>query len=132
MRKRIIIAGYDADLREVLKETLSYCDYEVRTSETEDDIFDQMKDFHPHLLILDDSSPGEPGRVISKRLFASAWFDRIPIILMVAHPVCVEEIGDSVQCLNKPFSIESLFNKVDNIFNSFGVFNYGQYEIKDY
>ncbi len=68
--RRVLVVDDDADMRELLAETLMDAGAEVHVAETADAAFAELATFAPHALLCDVSLPGEDGYSLMRRIRA--------------------------------------------------------------
>ncbi|MDN3581909.1 response regulator [Mucilaginibacter flavus] len=116
MTKRILIVDDNELMTEVMTYILNGNGYQVTALNDGENIFNEIKRIHPHLVILDAILPGMDGRDICKLIKLNRATKNLPVIICSGN----EDIDDALNqkgapndVLHKPFNIDSLIEKVD-------------------
>jgi DNA-binding response OmpR family regulator len=112
-KKKILVADDDRGILDALKMMLEEVGYEVNTI-SDGETFDEVKKYHPDLLLLDIWMSGVDGRDICKQLKAQELTMSIPIIMISANSD-TEQIAKNVGAddfISKPFQMDELLEKV--------------------
>ena len=114
---RILIVDNSADLLEPLKVFLEQKNYLVKTLISGIDIYLEILDFKPDILILDIFLDGEDGRQICKSLRNQAETKHLPILLFSASPKILTEYKKYTadDYLEKPFDLNTLYQKTQSL-----------------
>jgi DNA-binding response OmpR family regulator len=99
---------------EVMKNILEHNNYTVNTSNSVEDIYKEIGEFQPDLLILDIFLAGKDGREICREIKTNAQTKHICILVFSALPTNPEEYKNygADDFLEKPFDIAYLIEKV--------------------
>lgn len=84
MKKRILIIEDEPSIIELLLMVLSREGYELDTCQTGRDAIAKMKEFHPHLILLDVMLPGLDGASIVKIMAEDETLMNIPVLVTSA------------------------------------------------
>ncbi len=84
MQKRILIVEDEPSIVELLTLVLSREGYELATCQTGRDAISKMKEFHPHLVLLDVMLPGLDGAGIVKIMSQDETLVNIPVLITSA------------------------------------------------
>lgn len=112
--KRILIVEDDPDILLVLSAMLEDAGYAVTATDTGDTLLDLHEGDLPDMILLDMLLSGHDGREIVTHLKARAATERIPILMLSAHPAAeagAREAGAD-DFLAKPFEMDVLLAKV--------------------
>lgn len=114
---KILIAEDQADLREMIVQTLRLSGYEVVAAEDGESAYQQAKSTRPDLIILDYELPLINGRRVCKKLKAMDAFTDTPIVIISSYgnPRYMEaslEAG-AEEFIRKPFELNYLTDRVD-------------------
>ena len=115
MIKRILITDDHDEYRSILEEALTYSDFEVKSTGSSKDLFNEIETFQPDLLLLDYRLPDESGTQVCERIRKNSATAKLPILLISAYigP------GDDFSCCNgvlsKPFDLETLLKEINAI-----------------
>ena len=117
MLKRVLVLDDNQDILEVVHETLSYEQFEVKSVTESSQVIPLLKTFNPDLVILDYRVAGENGGEICRQIKSHPEFSDVPVIIFSAYINHDDEIlsygCDAV--INKPFDLTELINKVNNL-----------------
>ena len=89
--------------------------YEVFSLTNGDDVFNQIKMFHPDLVILDSILPGINGREICQLIKLNKTTSNLPVIMCSGDDSidgALKQNGAPDDILHKPFDINCLIEKV--------------------
>lgn len=117
MTKQILLVDDDTNILEVVRETLEYEGYDIRTATDASRLRQLMRDSLPDLILLDVQLGEEDGRTLCRQLKASEATRDVPIILYsaceTASQLRRERCAD--EFLTKPFSLITLIEKVQRL-----------------
>jgi DNA-binding response OmpR family regulator len=116
MSKRILAIDDNPYILETLDEILRYYGYDIKLSSNAENIFDQIADFNPNLILLDVMLDGRDGRDLCRLIKNDPNTCHLPIILISATPGVSENIheeGGADDYVAKPFDIYKLLEKVE-------------------
>ena len=116
-RPRILVVDDDPEVRHLLVETLTRCDYQVQESVSGQDalaMLSERDDFD--LVLLDQNLPGKSGYDVLRELKAAARTPDLPVIFLSAqadarNKVRGLELG-AVDFVSKPFDLDELVARV--------------------
>jgi DNA-binding response OmpR family regulator len=117
MTKQILVIDDDPDILDAIEWMLEDAGYDVHTSE-KGDYAENLRDDNgglPDLIILDVLLSGKDGRAICKLLKSRPDTQRIPIVMVSAHPSAAgsaRAVGAD-DFIAKPFDIEVLLAAVE-------------------
>ena len=115
MQKRILIVEDEISIIELLMLVLSREGYEIAVCQTGRDAIAQMKEFHPHLVILDVMLPGLDGASIVKIMSEDENLINIPVLVTSALVESQKRFTRFPQVkgfCSKPFALTDLVAKV--------------------
>jgi two-component system phosphate regulon response regulator PhoB len=115
--KKILILDDDQDLLDVLSILLTESGYDIQTLSTGERIFEEIKKFHPDLVLMDVMLAGMDGRLICKRMKAETNTIDLPVILISgSHNLAqnLSEQGAPNDFMSKPFELSVLVEKIEN------------------
>ena len=117
MAKRILVMDDNQDILDVVQETLTYEDFEVKTTSKSDSVISLIAAFNPDLVILDYHVHGMDGGELCRQIKSHAEFGRIPVIIFSAYIYHNDELlaygCDSI--IDKPFDLTELVDKVNEL-----------------
>ena len=115
--KKILILDDDQDLLDVLSLLLTESGYHIQTLNSGEEIFEEIKRFHPDLVLMDVMLAGMDGRLICKRMKTKSDTLGLPVILISgSHNLSenLSEKGAPNDFMNKPFDLALLVKKIEN------------------
>jgi CheY-like chemotaxis protein len=113
--KKILVLDDDLAVLEALEETLRYGEYEVRAISATTDIFVEIEDCRPDVIILDYILKGTNGGVWCRLIKDNPVTRHIPVIMTSAYPRDLEPGNIAYgfdDFIAKPFDIEDLLDVV--------------------
>ncbi|MCO5948045.1 response regulator [Mucilaginibacter flavidus] len=116
MRKKILILDDDPDILEILSFLLVENGYEVRTLHCGHTVFDDIKDFQPHLVLMDVMLAEMDGRAICKNIKENYLTCFLPVILISGTHNLAESMhlpGAPNDFLAKPFDMDDLLATIE-------------------
>ena len=115
MTKKILIVEDNVLMIEVMTYILISNGYEVNSLTNGNDVFNQIKRFHPDLIILDSFLPGINGREICQLIKLNKTTCNLPIIMCTGDDSidsALKQEGAPNDILHKPFDISCLIEMV--------------------
>lgn len=116
MKYKILIVEDDAVIQKELKALLTGHGYEVQAVEDFGHTLDLVKDFSPHLILLDIKLPTEGGFSVCAKIRS---FSSVPIVFVTSCSTDMDELnsillgGDAF--LTKPYNTAILLAKIDSL-----------------
>lgn len=113
--KRVLIIDDDTDLLNALALLLPDSGFYVRTCHTAEDIFSQIEEFKPDVVLLDIHIGPMDGRQICRAIKSAEETCALPIIMLSAD----ESIYNTIlsfganDVISKPFSFNNLTDRID-------------------
>ena len=122
-RLRVLVVDDEPNILDVISMALRYESFEVATAANGRDALARVREFRPHLILLDIMLPDMEGFEVARRLGA----DRagIPIIFLTARDTTEDKVrgltmgGDDY--VTKPFSLEELVARIRALLRRTGV-----------
>jgi len=119
MSKRVLVLDDNQDILDIVQETLSYEKFEVKSTAESDKVMSLVKEFAPHLILLDYRMAGTNGGEVCQQIKAHPEYNEIPVIIFSAYINHQDEIlaygCDAI--INKPFDLAELIGKVNELIN---------------
>jgi len=119
MRGKILIVEDDVDLAKMISIRFRKRDFEVFVAHDGLSGWETAKKEQPELIILDLMLPKLPGEEVCRRIRKDAVIGETPIIMLTAKNTEADRVIGRVigaDCyMEKPFDIEELFGKVDEL-----------------
>ncbi|MBB5396616.1 response regulator [Mucilaginibacter sp. AK015] len=117
MVKRILVLDDNQDILDIVHETLTYENFEVKSTGESKNVMPLLEDFNPNLVILDYRVAGTNGGELCRNIKAHPKFSNVPVIIFSAY---VNREADlyAYGCdaiINKPFDLTELVEKVNNL-----------------
>jgi DNA-binding response OmpR family regulator len=115
MTKRLLILDDDKDILDVMHQIFSGEGYEVKTIENADNILNDIKNYHPDIILLDYILKGINGGEICHQIKVNETTCTIPIIIITAYSKVINSLGDygCDSFVSKPFEITELVQQVN-------------------
>lgn len=110
MNKKILVVDDENDILDAIQIILERENFIVASVSKGEEIYREVDDFMPDLILLDVLISGNDGRTVSQKLKTDDKTKEIPIIMMSAHPSVVKNYSTfgANDFLAKPFEIEDL------------------------
>jgi DNA-binding response OmpR family regulator len=114
---KLLIVDDSAALLEVMKNILEFTGYTVKTLIRSDNIYKEINEFQPDLLILDTYVSGEDGREICKELRRSVESKHLGVLVFSAFPKTLENYKSyyADDFIEKPFDMQILLEKIKSL-----------------
>jgi DNA-binding response OmpR family regulator len=115
--KKILIVDDDSDLLYGLNALLTNKGYKIKTLDEGSTAIPVIEEFHPDIILLDVNLPGMDGRKICRLIKHNSMTMHIPIIMISANTERedVTEVCDADDFMGKPFSLRSLYSKIETL-----------------
>ena len=117
MSKRILILDDNQDILEIVHETLTYENFDVKSTGESTEVIALVEDFNPDLVILDYRVAGTNGGELCRQIKAHPIFGNTPVIIFSAYINHQDELFaygcDAI--INKPFDLNELVEKVNSL-----------------
>jgi len=117
MVKRILVLDDNQDILDIVHETLTYENFEVKSTGASENVMPLVEQFEPDLVILDFRVAGQNGGELCRSIKAHPKFGNVPVIIFSAyinHEADLYAYGcDAI--INKPFDLSELVEKVNNL-----------------
>ena len=121
MLKRILVLDDNPDILDVVKEALSYEQFEVKITSDSKNIIETINTYRPDLVMLDYKLNGTDGKHICRQLKIHPELNNIPVIICSAYL----HKNDFLTCgcdaiIAKPFGLQELLEKVGKLVSGTG------------
>lgn len=117
MGKRLLILDNDPDVLEVMQEVFLYEGFQVKALEYTTNIFDEIKNYEPDIIMLDYILNGINGGEICHQIKTNELTCTMPVVIVSAYTKVINSLGyygcDSF--IPKPFDISDLVFKVNTL-----------------
>jgi two-component system response regulator VicR len=117
MSKRILILDDNRDILDIVHETLTYEQFDVKSTGESADVIPLVENFNPDLVILDYRVAGTNGGELCRQIKAHPKFGNTPVIIFSAYINHQDELWaygcDAI--INKPFDLNELVEKVNSL-----------------
>ncbi|TSD63476.1 response regulator [Inquilinus sp. KBS0705] len=117
MVKRILVLDDNQDILDIVHETLTYENFEVKSTAQGEEVMPFIETFNPDLVILDYRVAGTNGGELCRQIKSHPKFGNVPVIIFSAyinHDADLLGYGcDAI--INKPFDLTELVDKVNNL-----------------
>ncbi len=117
---KLLVVDDSTDLLNAMELILEQKGYTIKTLAGNTNIFKEIADFSPDLLILDIFLAGIDGRDICRELRKIVENKYLSIIMFSASPKALEDYQSygADDYLEKPFGINSLIEKIEHVLSS--------------
>lgn len=120
MVKRILVLDDNQDILAIVHETLTYENFEVKSTGESESVMPLVESFEPDLVILDYRVAGLNGGELCQSIKSHPKFSNVPVIIFsayISHESDLWAYGcDAI--INKPFDLNELVEKVNNLINA--------------
>ena len=117
MAKRILVLDDNQDILDVVHETLTYEDFEVKSTSLSSEVIPLAEIFGPNLVILDYRVAGTNGGDLCLQIKSHPQLKDVPVIIFSAYVSNNSELlaygCDAI--INKPFDLSELVDKVNQL-----------------
>jgi two-component system OmpR family response regulator len=119
---RVLVVDDEPSIVDVISMALRHQGFGVEVAETGREALDQVRRWHPHVMVLDVMLPDMEGFEVARRL--SAEHADVPILFLSARDTTADKVrglttgGDDY--VTKPFSLEELIARLRNILRRTG------------
>lgn len=109
---KVLIVEDEAEIRELLQNHFQYHGFVVQTLASGKDIFVQLENFKPDVVLLDQVMPGKSGQEILKEIRGNIRFADTPVMMVTGLTAEEQKIssldGGADDYVTKPFSTKEL------------------------
>jgi DNA-binding response OmpR family regulator len=116
---KILVLDDDHDILSLVETILSMNKFSVKAISNWEEIYSNMAEFEPDLILLDVMLNGADGRDICKKIHSDEETGNIPVVLFSANPEMGKYTKDCMaqDFVAKPFSISGLLNTIKTHIN---------------
>jgi two-component system OmpR family response regulator len=113
-RTRVLVVDDELNLVELVSTALRYADFDTETARSAREALEKVRQFKPHLIILDVMLPDQDGFEVARALTATGV--DVPILFLTAKDATEDKVrgltvgGDDY--VTKPFSLDELIARV--------------------
>lgn len=113
MKKKILVIEKNQSIIEIIDIVLTSEGYDVRLSQTENDILAQILEYQPDAILLDIIFPSKEGTALCRTIKATESTKNIPVIVLSTYNK-IEKVKDicADEVIEKPFDISLLLETV--------------------
>jgi two-component system, cell cycle response regulator DivK len=116
MSKRILVVEDQEDNRQIVRDLLTTCDYEITEAENGEEALASVAKYRPDLILMDIQLPVMDGYEATRRIKADSSLSSIPIIAVTSYALSGdEEKARAAGCddfVPKPYSPRQLLAKI--------------------
>jgi len=107
---KIFVLDDDQDILSLVETILSMNNFNVKAIWNWEEIYSNIADFKPNLVLLDVMLKGADGRDICKKIHSNKETENVPVVLFSANPEMRKCINDCMaqDFVGKPFEISDL------------------------
>ena len=115
--KTILILDDDEDTLFLFKYILKNNAWQINTLQHCNNILENIEEYHPDLIIMDNSIPDEGGLAATRKIKQSEPYKNIPVIFSSAnlHVESIAKLAGADAWLSKPFDIKQLKEQVNKL-----------------
>lgn len=113
MKTRILVVDDNADLTSIVSLILTTEGFSVDVCHSLGDCADKIKEWNPHLLLLDVNVNGEDGRELCARLKSREEQKELKVLLMSGDEKALEHAYEADGCIAKPFDTALLVKTIN-------------------
>ncbi|GAC1423981.1 MAG: hypothetical protein NVSMB67_23680 [Flavisolibacter sp.] len=119
MMTRILVIDDDPDIRALMQLSFKKRGYVVETAAKKEEALEKLDKFSPDIILLDVLLSGADGRDVCKEIKAKKETEKLPIIMVSAHPGAIENIAHygADDFIAKPFNMDALLIKMEKLLN---------------
>jgi two-component system cell cycle response regulator DivK len=116
MSKRILVVEDQEDNRQIIRDILTFTDYEIMEAESREQALEAVAKERPDLILMDIQLPGMDGYETTRRIKADPALSSIPIIAVTSYVLSGEEqkarAAGCDEYVPKPYSPRQLLAKI--------------------
>jgi two-component system, cell cycle response regulator DivK len=116
MSKRILVVEDQEDNRQIIRDMLTFTDYEIIEAESGEEALAAVAKQRPDLILMDIQLPGIDGYEVTRRIKADPAMRSIPIIAVTSYALSGEEqkahAAGCDEYVPKPYSPRQLLTKI--------------------
>ena len=118
MVKRILVLDDNQDILAIVHETLTYENFEVKSTGESINVMPLLDSFEPDLVILDYRVAGLNGGELCHQLKINPRTSNLPVIMITGYARVLESLGSygADHLLTKPFNLDELIAVVNSYF----------------
>lgn len=119
MAKRILVLDDDIGVLEAIETALQYEGFIVKTMGRTYNIFKDVKEFNPDVIIVDYILDGMNGAELCRRIKTNSETRHLPVIIISAHQPTVDLVRTfgCDQFISKPFGLAELQQGIKKVLN---------------
>ena len=122
MSKQILVVEDQEDNRQIVRDLLTTCDYEITEAENGEEALASVAKYRPDLILMDIQLPVMDGYEATRRIKADSSLSSIPIIAVTSYALSGdEEKARAAGCddfVPKPYSLVSFLRRFESICDS--------------
>ena len=113
--RKVLVIDDDADILELMQQTLEYFGYEVRVTSQAYAAFSLIDAFKPELVLLDFKLDGANGGEICHQIKTNPWTAHLPVVMVSAYSRIILSNGGYGydKLLAKPVGLKELLSTVE-------------------
>ncbi len=117
-----MVVDDDSDMRELLEDVLQEEGYEVESVENGQTCLERIRDFSPHMLLLDIMMPGMDGWQVLEELGWQTFPRNLKVVMLTARPLSEKDTKRQVflhvaHYIRKPFTLAEIGQTIEGIFH---------------
>jgi two-component system cell cycle response regulator DivK len=116
MSKRILVVEDQEDNRQIIRDLLTFTDYEIVEAESGEQALEAVAKQRPDLILMDIQLPGMDGYEVTRRIKADPALHSIPVFAVTSYALSGEEqkarTAGCDEYVPKPYSPRQLLGKI--------------------
>ncbi|MBS1524913.1 MAG: response regulator [Bacteroidetes bacterium] len=115
--EKVLLLDNDEAVLDVMQEALTFAGFNVRCIEQTSDIFPEIEDYHPDVVVFDYLLNGVNGGEICHQIKGNKRTSALPVIIVSAYPKVLRSLG-SYGCddfIPKPFDLDDLTARIKRL-----------------
>ena len=117
---KIVVVDDNVDFLSIVHNFLTSSGHKVQVAQSKEKALEVIASFDPQLIVLDIRVGPEDGRKLCLDLKSNPYTENIKVILTTGYDLHKKDViqyrADDI--ISKPFSMNSLFSKIDYVFNA--------------
>lgn len=115
MKKKVLTIENDKGIRDLIFTLLTEAGYQIKLIGTEDEIFEEIKNFKPDVILLDVVQPTDRGTELCRAIKENEYTGHVPVIVLSTNVKVTETIKEvcADEVMSKPFDVDELINTIE-------------------
>lgn len=120
---KVLVVDDDVDLLASVKLSLQMHGFDVLALGTANGIYNEIRCFKPHVILLDIMICENDGRIVCQKIKTESYYRNVPVILYSSYTDLLKAymLYRADAYVEKPFDIDFLVNKINSVLNNSSV-----------